>query len=45
MSYVIKRPLVTEKTNVLAEHNTLVFEVDRKPVKQLLKITLKDFLV
>ena len=43
MSYVIKRPLVTEKTNVLAEHNTLVFEVDRKASKTAIKDHIERF--
>ena len=37
MSYVIKRPLVTEKNNLLAEKNIYVFEVNRKSSKPDIK--------
>lgn len=38
MSYVIKRPLMTEKSSRMAENNIFVFEVN----KQASKIAIKD---
>ncbi len=37
MSYVIKRPIVTEKNNLLAEKNIYVFEVSRQSSKTSIK--------
>ncbi len=33
MSELIKKPFITEKNNLLAQHRTLVFKVDRKATK------------
>ena len=43
MSYVIKKPLVTEKNNFLAAHNTYVFEVDRKADKLTIKHHIEKY--
>lgn len=37
MSYVIKRPLITEKNNLKAEKGIYVFEVDRRADKTVIK--------
>ena len=37
MSYVIKKPIMTEKTSPMAESGTYVFEVDRRAEKPVIK--------
>ena len=43
MSYVIKRPLLTEKNNLLATQNTYVFEVDRSADKIVIKEHIEKY--
>lgn len=43
MSYIIKRPLVTEKNNLLAEKNIFVFEVSRWASKIAIKDHVQRF--
>ena len=40
---IIKRPLVTEKNNILAQHQTYVFEVDRKANKTQIRETVEKY--
>lgn len=41
MYYVIKRPLITEKTSMLSEQGMYVFEVDRKATKTEIKAAVE----
>jgi len=43
MSYVIKRPLVTEKNNLLAAKNIYVFEVNRQASKDAIKSHIERY--
>ncbi len=43
MSYVIKRPLVTEKNSGLAEKGIYVFEVSRKAAKPAIKKHIESY--
>ncbi len=43
MSYVIKRPLVTEKNNFLAAKNIYVFEVNRQASKPSIKSHIEKY--
>ena len=40
---IIKRPLVTEKNNELAQHQTYVFEVDRKASKTEIRSYIEKY--
>ena len=41
--YLLKAPLITDKTTLLLEQNKYVFLVDRKVKKPLLKTLIEDF--
>ena len=43
MSYIIKRPLVTEKNNLLAEKGVYVFEVSLKADKRAIKKHIESY--
>ncbi len=43
MSYIIKRPLLTEKNNILASQNVYVFEVDRSADKLVIKEHIEKY--
>lgn len=43
MSYIIKRPLVTEKNSQLAESGVYVFEVSRKAAKPAIKKHIESY--
>ena len=43
MSYVVKRPLLTEKNNLLASQNTYVFEVNRSADKTAIKEHIEKY--
>ncbi len=43
MSYVIKRPLLTEKNNLFASKNTHVFEVSRSANKTTIKAHVEKY--
>ena len=43
MSYIIKKPLVTEKNNLKAEHNTYVFKVSLRASKRAIKSHIERY--
>lgn len=43
MSYVIKKPLVTEKSSQMAEKNIFVFEVSRQASKIVIREHIEKF--
>lgn len=43
MFYTIKKPLVTEKNSMMAEHGVYVFEVDRNATKTEIKSSIEKY--